>query len=477
MTGNKKAALFLDLSHTKISATGATSSSSGTTGGEDRFRSAETGGSWNFNKQLTPDPDSLSLFSEDLRLTTTLGNFNSGKNFNLGMNGDNIERDIQNNEGVLAGPEFLVWNNPYTPPSPIYPPEIAGPYVILMESTIKALNVGKLSPIKIADLIGEITEEELSIQRSGQNQVKITCQMREVANLILRSELLTDRNFRVYIPNSIIQKKGLIKEVDAECSAESIAARIRPEHKENLMSIKRRVDMEGNILDSMELTFLEKALPDIIPIKRFEFPVTPIIPKPTRCFRCQRYRHIAGQCRSHPRCEFCGQLHNTQECRNALMDPSCCNCGGAHLASSKECPVYIREDRIVVIKSENSCSYKNAEEIFKKRELRESSEQRENLSGEEDERSSNLTSDIEMQAESLKNTAQEALLENITNHHPFERSGAEKTVLEMEIQSPPTSELNSNQTSTPKRIAPPEGAGSPGQRDNNRKKVRQKSPN
>lgn len=126
-----------------------------------------------------------------------------------------------------------------------------------MESIVKALNVEKLSPIKIADLIGEITDKELTIQQSGQNEVKITCQMREVANLILRSSQLAERNFGVYIPNSIVQKWGYIKEVDVECSAESIAERIKPEHRENFMAIKRRVDMDGNILDIMELTFLK----------------------------------------------------------------------------------------------------------------------------------------------------------------------------------------------------------------------------
>lgn len=132
------------------------------------------------------------------------------------------------------------------------------------------------------------------------------------------------------------------------------------------MSIKRRVVLDGNVLDTMELTYLERSLPDIVPIKRFEFPLVPIIPKPTRCFACQRYRHVSGQCRSHTRCEYCGQAHNTRDCENQLLSPRYCNCNGTHLASFMDCPVYIRENKIVIIKTEQACNYKVAEEIYKK---------------------------------------------------------------------------------------------------------------
>lgn len=63
-----------------------------------------------------------------------------------------------------------------------------------MDSTPKALNVAKLSHIKIADLIGEGTQGDLKIQRSGQNQGKITCDQMEVANILIQSEILRAKN-------------------------------------------------------------------------------------------------------------------------------------------------------------------------------------------------------------------------------------------------------------------------------------------
>lgn len=140
--------------------------------------------------------------------------------------------------------------------------------------------------------------------------------------------------------------------------------------------------------------------------------------------------------------------------------------------------IYILKDKIVTIKSDNACSYKEAEAIYRKNILTESLGQRENLTtGEDNEGGSTLTSDTEMSAEMNKITAQETLSDNIANHHPFEKSEADKTILEIEIQSPLERELNSSQSSTPKRNVLPEGLGSPNQRDNYRKKVRQKSPN
>lgn len=68
--------------------------------------------------------------------------------------------------------------------------------------------------------------------------------------------------------------RGLIRDVDADCLVSSIENRIKGEYEEKFISIKRRVYFDGNVIDSMEFTFMEKALPEIIKIRKFELPIS-----------------------------------------------------------------------------------------------------------------------------------------------------------------------------------------------------------
>lgn len=56
---------------------------------------------------------------------------------------------------------------------------------------------------------------------------------------------------------------------------------------------------------------------------------------PPRCFKCQRYGHVAKFCRSEQRCKRCGGAHNFVNCKGKV---TCANCGGDHPASYSGCP-------------------------------------------------------------------------------------------------------------------------------------------
>lgn len=191
---------------------------------EDIFRSVESGSSWT-DRNGTSDLDSLSLFSSDVRITTEFGiQFDNNNLLTHKMNGNGNASLTK--ERIVGGSEFQVWN-PNVPPPSIHPAKAVAPFIILVERTIKALNVGKLSLIKMADLIASITEEELTIQRRGQNQVKITCEDIEVANTLIMSTVSKDGNFRAYVPNSMVLRRGLVRDIDIDLLAVSIADRIK----------------------------------------------------------------------------------------------------------------------------------------------------------------------------------------------------------------------------------------------------------
>ena len=86
--------------------------------------------------------------------------------------------------------------------------------------------------------------------------------------------------------------------------------------------------------------------------------VSPYVPNPIRCFKCQKFGHGKGQCKGKLKCFKCGaEDHEGFDCKN---NPKCSNCGQPHMASSKDCQHFIREKEIQKIKSEKNISYPEA---------------------------------------------------------------------------------------------------------------------
>ena len=76
-----------------------------------------------------------------------------------------------------------------------------------------------------------------------------------------------------------------------------------------------------------------------------KFAVRLYVTKPVRCYRCQRFGHIAAACLVRTgRCSMCSGLHRTQEClthfeNSVTVTLKCANCGKEHSANSNRCPV------------------------------------------------------------------------------------------------------------------------------------------
>lgn len=66
----------------------------------------------------------------------------------------------------------------------------------------------------------------------------------------------------------------------------------------------------------------------------------------TQCRRCQQHNHATANCKADARCLKCAGGHLTGDCDIAprgqkINNPTCANCRGSHIASSRDCPKYI----------------------------------------------------------------------------------------------------------------------------------------
>ena len=97
--------------------------------------------------------------------------------------------------------------------------------------------------------------------------------------------------------------------------------------------------------DTFIVTFSTSVLPKDIKIGSLNVKVRPYIPNPRRCFNCQGYGHAKTKCQNKTVCAKCGQEgHEYETCTN---DPHCLHCKGSHAASSRECPKYKHEKKIM----------------------------------------------------------------------------------------------------------------------------------
>ena len=106
------------------------------------------------------------------------------------------------------------------------------------------------------------------------------------------------------------------------------------------------------------LTFEGTALPDRVFFEGMSFPVRAYEQPPLRCFKCQKFGHVASACRGQRRCMRCGEEHDIKECRTEL--PKCCNCGGDHKASFYKCEHFSRAKKVQEVRVKEKISYADA---------------------------------------------------------------------------------------------------------------------
>ena len=88
--------------------------------------------------------------------------------------------------------------------------------------------------------------------------------------------------------------------------------------------------------------------------------VEQFIPKPLRCYRCQKYGRHEDSCRRQEVCGKCGQRdpgHHMNECE---FPYKCTNCGGDHPVYARSCDIWRREKEILAVKYKNNIPYHEA---------------------------------------------------------------------------------------------------------------------
>ncbi|XP_067673551.1 uncharacterized protein [Haliotis asinina] len=189
----------------------------------------------------------------------------------------------------------------------------------------------------------------------------IECKSRTQAVTLLESTKLADIKIKSYAHKSLNFSKGIIRDRDHslhELSVEQIVSELRDQ---GVLEAKRfTFRKDGKVLPSNTylLTFDTPNLPERLKVGCFAMRIDRFVPRPIRCFKCQKFGHGQNACRNHVVCYRCGERHHEGSTCNATV--KCSNCGEPHMASSSDCPVFKFEAAVQRVKTEQNIGYTDA---------------------------------------------------------------------------------------------------------------------
>lgn len=133
---------------------------------------------------------------------------------------------------------------------------------------------------------------------------------------------------------------------------------------QGVVGVRRILSKDRKPTPNLVLTFDSLTLPAEILAGYLLCSVRLYIPAPLRCTKCQIYGHTKRHCRHDSICADCGLPHGDGPCSR---DPQCANCHGAHPAYSKLCPRYKMEQEVLLLRTRDRISFREARRLVGQR--------------------------------------------------------------------------------------------------------------
>jgi hypothetical protein len=228
-------------------------------------------------------------------------------------------------------------NRAGTIPKPLF-------YSVYLEATDQR----KLNDFAVARALRQAKIDFAKVVSKGRSQVLVHYNTKNEAELLLNNKaFLQTVNCTAKVSQSAPEIiKGILRGIDVDITDEEMKEELGKSKHYTVVTLKRltRTDQNKEIIPTTTvlIEFKGNTLPRSVCMYSVSRTVQIYVPKPTICFNCHIYGHIANQCKSTaPTCGFCAERHNTRDCdkKNETATPTCVNCKGPHIARSTECPV------------------------------------------------------------------------------------------------------------------------------------------
>lgn len=118
---------------------------------------------------------------------------------------------------------------------------------------------------------------------------------------------------------------------------------------------------------TLVLTIQGTVIPDAIYFGFIRIPTRAYYPNPMQCYDCFQFGHTSKNCKQqHQLCRNCGQAHHDKNdaVRTCEAEAHCVNCSGQHQSTSRQCPVWLKENNISKIRTNQGISFKEARAAY-----------------------------------------------------------------------------------------------------------------
>lgn len=215
-------------------------------------------------------------------------------------------------------------------------------YTVFVESTRGEVKMGNTDPVTLQKLLSQHIKGQHEISRVNAHKIQIIFKQANAANDFINSEIFLERNsLKAYIPASYVERIGVIQYVSTELSNEDLYRKLSCEYE--IIAVRRFTkkgeDGSRYPLTTISVTFVTNNLPQFVYIDRWRSKVKEYIYPVMQCYKCLKFNHTAKICKNKQVCSKCAGEHSHKDCVSDDMNIKCSNCGGAHLAISKLCPI------------------------------------------------------------------------------------------------------------------------------------------
>ncbi|XP_033736414.1 uncharacterized protein LOC117324602 [Pecten maximus] len=219
--------------------------------------------------------------------------------------------------------------------------------------------LGNKNPIMIQKSLSAVSGYPVKGVRAMPNgDLMVTCLDSQQKKNFLKCSKLGEFVVTIKEPVSINRTDGVIYGVTPDLSEADIVDTLKENGVTKALRMKGRAYDTADSSTTVKLTFNDKVLPERVNIGYRSYQVKLYVPPPLRCYKCNRYGHMAVNCKGKQRCQKCGGDHKVSECENT--EKKCVNCGGDHSAAYGGCPARKKAIEIIKIQTKERCTRREA---------------------------------------------------------------------------------------------------------------------
>lgn len=249
--------------------------------------------------------------------------------------------------------------------------EMRDPVKILINITLldEIYNFKKISPFKIhkaLDLISETWNwvkytnnyQTLTITEASEEKLNYFLELNKIKINEIVYNIKTNKVLSVNHSKGVVYSKSLLTTSDEE-----ILNSLKSQNVCEIYRFKKHL-LDGTLVESGSfcLTFADSKRPNMLKISFLNLEVYPLLEKPMQCNHCFLVGHTMKRCKvlHEAFCKQCFHRTTTDQVHECIE--ICKNCRGTHLSNLKTCPTYVKEKRILEMKSYEQISYYEAKQ-------------------------------------------------------------------------------------------------------------------